>query len=226
MKIFYKIFYDKNKNDKVQKEILIDKRIVLSKFLEILNIPSFKVDGIVVNEKFKNLDYVLKDNDNVEIFLFTPYKIDFELNFVCDIHLGKLVKYLRMLGFDTLLADNKHKLFDILSSQNRIFLTKDRKIASLLKVKSCILISSNPYEQIREITYKLQLNKFSKPFTRCVVCNCLLVSIDKQQVRDLLPPKVNDYQNEFFICNSCKKIYWKGTHYDRMINFIESLKNI
>jgi len=227
MKVYLKIFENLNlKNGLDWKVIEINSKITLKNFLNDIGIPAYKIDFVVINGKYKNFDYILKENDHIEILLFKPFVIDFNLNFICDEHLGKLAKYLRMLGFDTIISFHKRELIGILLSEDRILLTKDRKLTTFYKVKSCTINSSEPFEQLKEVVFKFNLFNFSKPFTRCLICNDLLDNIDKNLVIDFLPPKVKEYQNEFFKCKGCSKIYWKGTHYDKMVNFIREFEKI
>jgi uncharacterized protein with PIN domain len=145
---------------------------------------------------------------------------------VLDVHLGKLAKYIRMLGFDTIYENNFTDEFIIDKSiaENRIILTRDIGILKNGKTKHGYwLRSQEPRQQIGEIIKKYNLFSYIKPFTRCIKCNGLLVSINKNENADQLEPLTSKYYNEFYECENCKSIFWKGSHYERMQNFIENL---
>jgi uncharacterized protein with PIN domain len=78
--------------------------------------------------------------------------------------------------------------------------------------------------QVREVVERFDLRKKIETFTRCLECNSLIKPVSRESVEDRLPPKTRIYYNEFFICSGCSRIYWKGSHYERMNEFAESLK--
>ena len=146
-----------------------------------------------------------------------------------DVHLGKLAKYLRILGFDTLYKNNytTTEILQISKLQKRIILTKS---IALLKNKSVErgywIRAKKLIEQLTEILTRFDLFKSIKPFTRCIVCNGIIKSISKNSVVEKLPPKTKQFYDKFCQCQSCKKIYWQGSHYQRMINFLEQFYKI
>ena len=77
--------------------------------------------------------------------------------------------------------------------------------------------------QIKESAKKFDLKSFAKPFTRCIKDNTLLIDIEKKKIENRLPPKVKKFYNSFKICPKCGQIYWLGSHYERMENFIEEI---
>ncbi|WP_281951975.1 Mut7-C RNAse domain-containing protein [Nitrosophilus kaiyonis] len=148
-----------------------------------------------------------------------------DIKFLADVHLGRVAKYLRLLGFDTLYFTNieDNKIIEIAKNENRIVLTKDKILCERLK-KSCYLVKSKkPIEQIKEIAKHFDLKKYAKPFTRCIKDNALLEDIEKSKIEDKLPPKVKKFYNSFKICPKCHQIYWLGSHYEKMEKFIKEL---
>ena len=142
-------------------------------------------------------------------------------------NLGKLARYLRMLGFDAL-NDRSHSDKEIirLSAQDRrIILTRDQ---NLLKHRTVThgywLRATDPFEQVTEILHRFDLISRLSPFTRCMDCNGLINTVDKKDILNLVPPRTVKYYSEFYQCASCKKIYWPGSHYQRMHEKIERLK--
>lgn len=148
------------------------------------------------------------------------------ISFILDVHLGKLAKLLRMLGFDTLYKNNftDAEIIKISSKENRIILTRDRGI---LKNKAVThgywLKSVKPIEQAREIINRFDLVPQIKPFQRCIICNGIIEIVDKKSVMTHLPIKTASVYNEFYKCMNCSKIYWKGSHYNRMRGQIASI---
>jgi uncharacterized protein with PIN domain len=150
-----------------------------------------------------------------------------EPRFVVDGHLGRLAAYLRMLGFDTWyerLADDV-VLARIASEQERFLLTRD---VALLKRREVLrgycVRSDKPRQQLREVSDRFALAEQSDPFSRCMDCNGLLCPISKAEVADLLPPHTRETKNEFSRCQSCGKILWRGSHHERMLEWIEELR--
>ena len=147
--------------------------------------------------------------------------------FVADVHLGRLARYMRMTGLDVL-YNNKYddeEIVKISTGERRAILTKDRGILKRNHVTHGYWVRSTKVkEQLREVISRFDLNKELKEFSRCIECNTKLKKISKGKIIDELPPKVAAWHNEFFCCPSCNKIYWKGSHYQRMLSAIEEVK--
>lgn len=138
--------------------------------------------------------------------------------FICDVHLGKLARYLRMIGFDTLydreLEDGE--IIRLALAENRTVLTRDGGILADGRVGSYRPLSNAPERQITEVINDLSLQGYARPFTLCLTCNGLLLPVDKETLGDLVPPAVRRVMDEFHRCSSCRRIFWPGTHYDHM----------
>lgn len=149
-----------------------------------------------------------------------------EMKFIADVHLGRLTKYLRLCGFDTLyrmsLADRE--IINLSRAENRIILTRDKE---MLKNKHVILghriMSGNPVGQLEEVMKRFDLFHNIRPFTRCMECNNLLAYVEKEKIMDQLLPKTRSFYDEFRKCQGCGKIYWEGSHYESMKKFVDSL---
>jgi uncharacterized protein with PIN domain len=129
--------------------------------------------------------------------------------------LGRLARWLRLLGFDTLYDSSisDTKLIRIAKEQDRIILTRDTGLVRIKGIQRYLLINSNePFQQLREVINILNLKDF-QPFSRCVICNNKLSRVsDKNEIRDLVPDYTfYNFQN-FLRCYKCGKIYWEGTH--------------
>ncbi|WP_234697142.1 Mut7-C RNAse domain-containing protein [Nitrosophilus alvini] len=147
---------------------------------------------------------------------------------MADVHLGRTAKYLRLLGFDTLyfkhIEDND--IIDIALRENRTVLTKDRELCKRLENRCFYVNSKFPEDQVKEIVKHFDLKSKAKPFTRCMEDNALLERVDKSDIEEQLPEKVRGFYEDFKICPVCKKIYWLGSHYERMKKFIDSLLGV
>ena len=151
------------------------------------------------------------------------------MKFICDDMLGKLAKYLRILGFDTYfeidIPDNK--LLKIALVEDRIILTRDSKIPKIRNAKNFVWIySSDPLEQVKEVAQKLKLKiEPERFFTRCLECNGVLEKIEKEKVKDKVWPYVYKTQENFVSCPNCNRIYWPGTHLQRMEKKLREMIN-
>jgi uncharacterized protein len=196
-----------------------------------------EVDLILVNGEPVDFSYLVQDGDQISVYpVFESLDITplirlrpeplRQPRFILDIHLGRLAAYLRMLGFDTLYRNDydDEELARISSSQSRILLTRDRGLLkrSLVTRGYCVR-SSDPLEQASEVLKRFDLTQAVKPFQRCLRCNGLLRSVEKETVGALLQHDTGRYYNEFQRCEECGQIYWKGSHVRHMINLIETI---
>jgi uncharacterized protein len=163
--------------------------------------------------------------------LFTDFMKEMalsELKFTLDVHLGKLARSLRLFGFDSYWdADFNDKEIIIFSlSEGRIILTRDKE---LLENKNVIqgyrVLSQKPDDQLREVFIHFAMKDQIKPFSRCMECNSILKEARKEDIYDRLFPKTREYYNSFLMCTGCGRIYWEGSHYERMKKYIETVIN-
>jgi uncharacterized protein len=148
------------------------------------------------------------------------------LRFVLDVHLGKLARLLRMSGFDCFYRNDLDdpEIISIAQEQERIVLTRDRGILRNKKVSHGHFVqSTEPKEQLKEIIEVFGLRDQFKPLSRCMVCNGNIGKVDKQQIESLLLPGTRKHFEEFFRCGQCSKIYWKGSHYDKMVSLLKNI---
>ena len=160
-------------------------------------------------------------------------------SFAADVMLGKLARWLRMLGCDTFYdnAIDDAALVRIAQRERRILLTRDRGIRSFWtvddlnnesgvprpSVKIFLVRSTDPDRQIVEVVKKFDLDTKSQRFSRCMECNALLKPVEKQAVLKRLPPLVILNNESFVTCSQCEKVYWQGTHIQAMIFKLEKL---
>lgn len=202
--------------------------------IEALGVPHTEVDLILVNGESVGFDYLLKGGERVAVYpAFESLDISSltrlrpqplrRPRFVLDVHLGKLARLLRMLGFDTLYRNDYSdpEIIYISLREKRIILTRDR---ALLKHRAIThgywVRSTHPREQLQEVLHRFDLFSRIRPFHRCMVCNGLIEEVSKSEVLDQLEPKTRRYYDEFYRCTGCGKIYWKGSHYTGMVEYI------
>jgi uncharacterized protein len=199
--------------------------------IEAIGIPHTEVDTIIVNGFTVNFNYLLKNNDEVRVHPYRKASLSRQLKdapkFILDVHLGKLARLVRLLGFDACYQNNytDKQIVELAITGSRIVLTRD---VGLLKHKALQygywLRSQYAEEQLAEVIKRYDLIDDIKPFTRCIACNGKIVAVSKENVLDIIPPKTKQYFNEFYKCVECNRVYWKGSHYERMQQFIDDLK--
>jgi uncharacterized protein with PIN domain len=192
-----------------------------------LGIPHTEIELALRNGRSVDLDSPLADGDRIALYpVFEAFDIQPELRirarplraprFIADAHLGKLARYLRLLGFDTL-QDNDigdPALVEQASHEGRILLSRDRHLMMHRAVThGCHLRSGDPREQLTHLLSRLQLCGLIQPFSRCTVCNAAVLPVDKQQVLDLLPESVARLHDDFWRCSGCGRVYWQGSHW-------------
>jgi uncharacterized protein with PIN domain len=138
--------------------------------------------------------------------------------FIADVHLGKLSRQLRMLGFDTLYNNQltTTQIITIALQQNRMLLTRNSGMKQHAALQSFIITRENSYAQLDEVIQNLSLEKELHPFTICMVCNGMLEQVSKENIISQLQHKTILYFNKFWQCSNCKHVYWKGSHYEHM----------
>src|SRR5215203_1689785 len=193
--------------------------------IEVIGIPHVEVKEIVVNGNTAGFNYHLKADDMVEVFPYTQISF-LPPKFILDVHLGKLARLLRLLGFDTLYQNDytDKTIAAIANGDDRIVLTRDIGLLKHKSIKSGYwLRSQQPIKQLDEVLYRFALKNKITPFKRCMAFNGIIENIEKESVTDLLQTNTAASFNEFYQCRSCKKIYWKGSHHERMIDLVENI---
>ncbi|RJO62575.1 MAG: hypothetical protein C4542_03060 [Dehalococcoidia bacterium] len=150
--------------------------------------------------------------------------------FMADQNVGKLARLLRMLGFDTLFFDGRDdgEMVQLALEQGRIILTRNtrimqRKLVTSGRLKAVLLVSDRPEEQVCHVIKSLRLKDSFCPFTLCIEDNHPLELRGKEEVKDRVPPYVFQTQAQYMECPHCKRIYWRGTHWQAMTGRIDKL---
>jgi hypothetical protein len=214
---------------------LLENKRTIKDIIESLGVPHTEVDLILANGTPVGFDYHPVNEDHISVYpVFEALDISGinmlrhkplrEPKFVLDVHLGTLAKRLRLCGFDTFYRNNlqDEEIINIGVAEQRTILTRDRQILKNGRVTHGYYVrNTNPGKQLREVVARFDLNDQFLPFTRCMDCNGLIIKVEKEDVIDQLLPKTRKAFHEFYRCNSCSKVYWKGSHYDKMIRIIE-----
>lgn len=192
--------------------------------MESMGVPHVEAGRLVVNGLPAGPGDPLRPGDRVEVFPVAPGHSGVPA-FVADSHLGKLVRELRLLGLDTLYHDtaDEKELVRVSLESGRVILTRSLRVLKYSALREgCLIRSEDPVHQLREVTERYELHRCARPFTRCLNCNGLIRAAGKEEVLDVIPPLTARYFDEFFRCTSCGKVYWKGSHYDRMLEFLRN----
>lgn len=198
--------------------------------IESLGIPHPEIENIVANKRQVGFDYRVDQGDSIEVFPISS-RTDFfsysilrpplpdGFGFLCDVNIGKLAKWLRLLGFDAIYGNHfeDKELAELAGKSGRVLLTKD---CNLLKRKQVVwghLVSvDEPDEQIIEVVKLFNLQSLVRPYSRCLGCNGVLSYVDKDAIDHLLEPLTRKYYTNFHQCQKCKQVYWQGTHRTKM----------
>lgn len=148
------------------------------------------------------------------------------IKFTLDVHLGKLAKLLRLCGFDSYFDRDydDQEIIRFSESANRIILTRDKQLLKSRDVTAGYCVrSQDPDEQLREVLQHFDLKDKVNPFSRCMECNSLLENVLKEKITEYLLPGTKVYYQNFKKCPGCARIYWEGSHYERMRKYITSV---
>jgi uncharacterized protein with PIN domain len=194
--------------------------------IESLGVPHTEIGSVARNGILIPLTSELSENDVIDVFPHPAVSPAADPRFVADGHLGRLAAYLRMLGFDTWYQRDADDitLAHVSSSEGRILLTRDIGLLKRKEVERGRFIRPDkPHDQLRTVVIGFGLLPHIAPFTRCMDCNGLLLPASKEEVLHLLPPHTRATKEQFSRCPECGKVYWRGSHHARMLQWIEQL---
>jgi uncharacterized protein len=205
--------------------------------IEALGIPHTEVDLILVNSESVSFSYRMKDGDRISVYpVFESIDITGlthlrpeplrDPRFILDVHLGRLAKYLRLCGFDTLFSAyyEDREIIETAATENRIILTRDKGILKNKMVTHGYWIRSQKHEeQLREVFIRFDLRNRITLFTRCIRCNTPVRAVRKEDIITRLQSRTSQFFSEFNLCPFCDRLYWNGSHYDTMKKIIEKI---
>lgn len=149
------------------------------------------------------------------------------LRFILDVHLGTLARRLRLLGFDCLYRNDytDREIIRLAVGEARVILTGDRGLLKHACVEQGMLIRDpHPQQQLLRVVRRYRLSGRFQLFRRCPICNGLLVQVDKDRIRQRLPPRTAQFHDAFRQCPGCGRVYWRGTHFKDIRRWISDLK--
>ncbi len=148
-----------------------------------------------------------------------------DTKFAADKMLGRLVKWLRIIGQDVIYGAqlSGYGLIRTAQRENRLILTRDRGLRRKNSPAVLLIKSDRFRDQLKQVIREYGLDPFAKSFTRCVECNTLLEPMPKENVEGKVPPHVFSTEEKFSFCRRCQKIYWSATHQQKMVDELRSL---
>lgn len=205
--------------------------------VEALGVPHTEVDLILVADRPVSFSYRLRDADSIAVYPFgsqvraAPEQhlcpaISRPIAFILDVHLGKLARRLRMLGFDCRYRNDYSdpQIIEQALREKLIILTRDRGILKHSCVEQGYLVGSQAVEeQVQEVLQRYALAGQIQALQRCPQCNGLLSAIDKDRIQHRLQPKTARYYRIFHICRDCGQLYWQGSHFEKIEKWLQQL---
>jgi uncharacterized protein with PIN domain len=205
--------------------------------IQAIGVPHTEIDLILVDGRSVGFDQLLSGGERVAVYpMFERLDITpvvrlrpkplREPRFVADVHLGRLARYLRTLGFDTLYSNDYDDaaLARISAADRRILLTRDKGLLKRSEVtRGYWLRHTDPRQQIAEVVAALQLSASARPFSRCIRCNGSLEPVSEAAVRQQLPVGLRGRYAEVSRCRGCAQLYWPGSHFDRLSVLINEI---
>ena len=213
-------------------------RASVKDMIESLGVPHTEVDLILANGVSVDFSYLVRPGDRIAVY---PVFESFDIagltrlrpeplrrpRFVLDTHLGKLARYLRLLGFDALYSNaySDAELAAISAEgEKRILLTRDHGLLKRASVThGCFVRATVPERQAVEVLRRFDLGRRAVPFSRCLQCNGKLRRAAPAEIADRVPPGVARDFHVFSACDDCGRVYWAGSHYDRLRRIVEQL---
>jgi hypothetical protein len=211
--------------------------------IEAAGVPHTEVDLIFANGRSVDFSYRLQPHDRIDIYppeanlpeglaAVPPIRLSLQFSepvrFVLDVHLGKLARRLRLLGFDCLYRNDYDdtQIITLGCDDTRIILTRDR---GLLKHRvvwhGYLLRTQQPDEQVCEVLRRYSLFGQIMPLRRCPVCNGRLEAVAKQDIAHRLEPKTVRFYEQFVRCDGCDKLYWQGSHYPKITEWTRGVES-
>lgn len=216
-----------------------DRRPAIKDSIEAIGVPHTDVAVILINGAAVAFSHGLQDGDEVAVYphvahpdvdeaFVQPFLPTGRPTFILDVHLGKLARYLRTAGFDTLYSKTDMgdaRIADISDTETRIVLSRDTGLLRRSRIRyGYWLRNTQSRAQFRELVTHYKLKPWFRLFSRCSHCNGLVTTVDKQEVKDLLPGGVasDPGLTKFVQCTGCGQVYWQGSHYTHMQQFFDS----
>lgn len=205
--------------------------------VESLGVPHTEIDLILVGDEPVAFSHRIEGGERIAVFpVFERFDITTanrlrprplrRTRFVLDVHLGKLARLLRLAGLDCYYRNDLEdvEIIAISTAQKRVILSRDLGLLKNGRVTHGYWVrATDAPAQLREVVESFDLRASLQPFTRCMDCNGRLRSADDNEVMELVPPAVVLSCDGFWQCADCRKIYWKGSHYEQLKRVIDAI---
>jgi len=203
---------------------------------EALGVPHPEVDLILINGAAEAFSYRLHHGDDVALYpAFRAIDISGvrciatdvcgAIRFVVDVHLNKLASLLRLCGFDALVLQEDEDIAEAAAREGRVVLTRDVALLKRGAVQRGRWVRhTDPEEQLVEVLEQFALLDQMDPFSRCLRCNTPIVSVAPGMIGEHIPARIRAAFREFWRCPGCARIFWRGSHYDRLSSLIERVR--
>jgi uncharacterized protein with PIN domain len=203
--------------------------------IEGLGVPHTEVDLILVDGVSVDFSKGLRGGERVAVYpVFEAFDIAQvsrvrplplrRTSFAADVHLGRLAAYLRLAGFDTLYRNDwgDAELVEAALRDRRIVLTRDRGLLMRSRVTHGYLVrDTRPRRQLAEVLERFDLWGSVDAFSRCSVCNSPVIPVAKEEVQEVLLPGTQKHYQDFWRCEGCGRIYWRGPHYRSLRGLVD-----
>jgi uncharacterized protein with PIN domain len=205
--------------------------------IQAIGVPHTAVDLVLVDGRSVDFAHRLLGGERVAVYpVFERFDISpishlrpqplRQTRFILDVHLGRLTRYLRMLGFDSAYRSDWEdaQIIERAQSEQRIILTRDVGILKQKRVTHGYwLRNSEPGKQLIEVLEALDLRGQLKPFTRCMDCNGTIRPAPAELLDRMVDPDILVRFDRFWRCANCGKVYWRGSHYRRMLEAVQRI---
>ena len=210
-------------------------RVSVKDLIEGLGVPHTEVDLVLINGEPADFRQIVADGDRVAVYpVFESFDIAAvtrvrpeplrEMRFVLDAHLGRLAAYLRLAGFDALYRNDftDEQVAELARAGRRVVLTRDHGLLKRGSVTHGYFVrETRPDRQLVEIVGRFDLNRVARPFSRCMRCNALLEPVGESDVAAEVPEESRAHYHGFVRCPDCRRVYWKGSHYRRLVLLLD-----
>ncbi len=208
--------------------------------IEALGAPHPEVDLILVNNRSVDFAYHLQTGNRIAVYpVFELLNIENithlrprplrQTRFIVDVNLGKLARKLRLLGFDAVYdrAAKDRRIINKALAERRIILTRSMGLLKHGAVTHGYWVrSAKPVQQTIEVLCRFDLFSQIKALSRCISCNELLQAVKKEEILEQIPERTHQVFDTFYRCPSCGKIYWAGSHYQKMLRFVQQIQDL
>lgn len=215
----------------------LTRRASVKDIIESFGIPHTETGCILFNNTLVDFSFVPESCGTLQVdAILEPFKLlqpsllrpkpADNIKFIADVNVIKLGRLLILLGFDVVFSSSwsDKNIADMADKTGRIVLTRDTGLLKRSKIVFARRIRADlPYDQLVETIRFFGLAPLISLFSRCTQCNRKLNPVPKKEVLHLLEPKTKLYFNSFFQCPECKKVFWRGSHYDHILNKMASL---